>query len=88
MGVSVKIRESVPHDKELIKEVHQNAFGESDGEAISQLATDLLEDETAMPVLSLDYPEAWMAQELVDGSLAKIDGVIRCAASLSSPEYW
>ena len=37
---------------------------------------------------TIDYPEAWMAQELVDGFLAKIDGVVQCAASLSSPEHW
>ena len=49
----MKIRESVEHDKKSIRKVHQNAFGPSEGEAVSQLAIDLLEDKTALPILSL-----------------------------------
>lgn len=178
MRAPVKIRESTEYEKESIKKVHREAFGEPEGEAVSQLAVDLLEDETAMPVLSLvaehdseiigsiifstikvggvedtsayilcplavskahqgtgvgmtlinqglqvlgergakfvlvlgdpsyysragfksdhnlsppytiDYPEAWMARELVDNSLEKVKGVVQCASSLSSPEHW
>ena len=33
--------------------VHQNAFGVPEGEVVSKLAIDLLEDETAQPILSL-----------------------------------
>jgi len=41
------------------------------------------------PPYKLAYPEeAWMAQELVEGILAKTQGMVRCAMSLSSPEYW
>ena len=36
----------------------------------------------------LKYPDAWMAQGLVKGVLAKSQGMVRCASSLSSPEYW
>ncbi len=37
----------------------------------------------------LQYPEeAWMAQELVEHTLAKTQGFVRCALSLNSPEYW
>jgi len=49
----VKIRESVENDKKYIRKVHQNAFDQSEGESVSQLAIDLLEDQTALPVLSL-----------------------------------
>jgi putative acetyltransferase len=179
IGKTVKIRESVENDKMLIRKVHQNAFDQPEGEAVSQLAIDLLEDRTAPPILSLvaeqdneivgnvifssviiegvegvsayilaplavtklaqgngigtllinkgletlkergaeivfvygdpdyymrtgfkaghnlkpphklKYPEeAWMAQELVESILTKTQGTVRCALSLSSPEYW
>jgi len=174
----VKIRESLENDKEFIRKVHQNAFGQPEGETVSQLAIDLLEDKTALPILSLvaeqdneiignvifssvniegaegvsayilaplavvkdiqrkgigaklinqgleslrkrdaeivlvygdpnyyartgfkaghnlkapyklEYPDAWLAQGLVEGVLAKAQGVVRCALSLSSPELW
>ena len=175
----MKIRESVDNDKTSIRKVHQNAFDQSEGETVSQLAIDLLKDKTALPILSLvaeqdneiignaifssvtiedveevsayilaplavaksahgkgigtllinkgletlkergaeivlvygdpnfykrtgfkaghnlkpphklEYPEeAWMAQELVESILTKTQGTVRCAMSLSSPEYW
>ena len=174
----MKIRESVENDKDTIRIVYKNAFGEPEGETVSQLAIDLLEDKTALPILSLvaeqdneiignvifssvniegvegvsayilaplavtrlvqrsgigtqlinkgretlkergakivlvygdpnyytrtgfkaghnleapyklEYPEAWMAQELVKGVLAKTQGMVRCALSLNSPEHW
>ena len=49
----MQIRESVENDKDAIRIVHQNAFGEPVGEAVSQLAIDLLEDKTAQQTLSL-----------------------------------
>ena len=178
LSKSVKIRESVKDDKKSIRKAHLNAFGQCEGETVSQLAIDLLEDKTAQPILSLvaeqdneivgnvifssvniegcegvcvyilaplavkkdnqrkgigtklitqgleclkkrgaeivlvygdpnyytrigfnaehnleapyhlKYPEAWMAQELLEGALAKSQGIVRCASSLSSPEYW
>ena len=175
----MKIRESVEDDKKSIRKIHLNAFDQSEGETVSQLAIDLLEDKTALPILSLvaeqdkeiignvifssvniegaegvsafilaplavtssmhgkgigtllinrgleilkesgaeivlvygdpnyymrtgfkaghllkppyvlEYPEeAWMAQELVESSLINTQGTVRCAMSLSSPEYW
>jgi len=175
----VKIRESVENDKKPISKVHQNAFDQSEGETISQLAIDLLEDKSVLSVLSLvaeqdneiignvifspvkiegaegvsayilaplavtrlmqrcgtgtqlinkgleilkergaeivlvygdpDYytrtgftaghnlkpphkliypEEAWMAQELVEGTLSKTQGTVQCATPLNSPEYW
>jgi len=175
----MKIRESVESDKKFIRKVHLNAFDQSEGESVSQLAIDLLEDKTALPILSLvaeqdneiighvifssvniegtdgvsayilaplavtkvaqrngigtqlinkgletlkergaeivlvygdpdyyvrtgfkaghnlkpphklQYPEeAWMAQELVENTLIKTQGTVRCALSLNSPELW
>ena len=175
----MEIRESVENDKKPIKKVHLNAFDESEGEIVAQLAVDLLEDKTALPILSLvaeqdneiigsvifssvniegvegvsayilaplavtrfaqrngigtllinngfetlkergaeivlvygdpdyymrtgfkaghnlkppyklKYPEeAWMAHELVENILVKTQGTVRCALSLSSPEFW
>lgn len=49
----VKIRESDQSDKTHIRTVHQNAFGAAEGPAVSRLAVELLEDESARPVLSL-----------------------------------
>ena len=49
----MKIRESVENDKNSIRKVHLNAFDQSEGESVSQLAIDLLEDKTALPILSL-----------------------------------
>jgi putative acetyltransferase len=49
----VKTRESVENDKRFIRKVHQDAFDSSEGESVSQLAIDLLEDKTALPILSL-----------------------------------
>ena len=175
----MKIRASVEQDKTQIRKVHLNAFDQAEGKVVSQLAIALLEDETALPILSLvaeqdndiighilfssvnikgaegvsayilaplavtklkqnngtgtqlitkgleklkelgaeivlvygdpdyymrtgfkaghnlkppyklQYPdEAWMAQELVAGILSRTQGTVRCALSLSSPEYW
>ena len=176
---TVRIRESVKSDKDTIRIVHQNAFGELEGDTVSQLAIALLECKTAQPVLSLvaeqnnqlignaifspvsiegfkevsayilaplavlkdyqgkgvgtklinkgleilkdrgaeivlvygdpkyyvhtgfraghnlrpphklTYPkEAWMAQELKEGVLAKTQGTVQCALPLNSPEHW
>lgn len=174
----MKIRESIEGDKDSIFSLHQNAFGEAEGRAVSKLAIDLLGDKTALPILSLvaesnkemvghilftsvrvsglesgkayilaplavahsmqgkgvgmalinyglnklkergadfvlvlgdpkyyyrtgfkadhnieppyklNYPEAWMAQELRTGALNGVKGTVQCAISLSSPEHW
>ena len=40
------------------------------------------------PPYNLEYPEAWMAQELKKGALKDIKGTVQCATSLSAPEHW
>ncbi|WDE06693.1 N-acetyltransferase [Thalassomonas viridans] len=49
----MKIRETTGKDKNVIFHLHRDAFGEDEGEAVAQLAVELLEDKTALPVLSL-----------------------------------
>lgn len=47
------IRESITEDLDAIRAVHEVAFGDAEGPLIAQLASDLLNDETARPLLSL-----------------------------------
>jgi putative acetyltransferase len=174
----VKIRTSTIKDQESIRLVHLEAFGEPEGQTVSELAIDLLADKTANPILSLvaeqaseivghilftsvkidgavspgayimaplavakhyqgdgigtdlinqglrilkereaefvlvygdpkyysrtgfifghdlkpphklEYPEAWMAQELTEGAFRRIKGTVECAAVLNAPEHW
>ncbi|MEH6472068.1 MAG: N-acetyltransferase [Halopseudomonas sp.] len=49
----MQIRASTDNDKVFIRQLHQSAFGASEGSTVSQLAIDLLEDKTALPILSL-----------------------------------
>ena len=49
----VKIRETTSQDRNTIRQIHLDAFGESEGPIVSNLAGDLLGDETALPLLSL-----------------------------------
>jgi len=81
----VIIRESVDNDKKAIREVHQNAFGQKEGEAISQLAIDLLEDKTALPTLSL---VAEQENEIIGSiifSSVKIEEFERVSAYILAP---
>jgi len=50
---AVKMRELVESDKQSIRSVLLDAFDQSERETVTQLAIDLLEDKTALPVLSL-----------------------------------
>ena len=49
----VEIRESKESDKAAIGNVHEKAFGEQKGPEIAELAMGLMEDQTAVPRLSL-----------------------------------
>ncbi|MEM1113969.1 MAG: N-acetyltransferase [Pseudomonadota bacterium] len=40
------------------------------------------------PPYPIDYPEAWMAIELIDGVLKDTKGKVRCSGVLDSEEYW
>ncbi len=46
-------REATDQDRDAIKLVHLDAFGEVEGPVVAKLALDLLTDETAQPVLAL-----------------------------------
>ena len=49
----MEIRKSIETDKSEIEAVHIQAFGEKEGSEIAMLVSDLLEDETVFPLLSL-----------------------------------
>jgi predicted N-acetyltransferase YhbS len=49
----MNIRESNKNDLNSIRLVHENAFGEPEGKVVAQLACDIMNDETAKPLLSL-----------------------------------
>lgn len=49
----MQIRKSTETDKAEIETLHIQAFGEKEGPVIAKLVNDLLEDETAFPLLSL-----------------------------------
>ena len=49
----MRIRASEPSDLRAISRVHRDAFGPEEGPEIVDLVSDLLEDETAHPCLSL-----------------------------------
>jgi putative acetyltransferase len=53
MELPLKIRKSTESERKEILNIHNKAFGEDKGPVIAKLVDDLLNDETAMPILSL-----------------------------------
>jgi putative acetyltransferase len=49
----LKIRKSTEAERKEILNIHNQAFGKEKGSVIAKLVDDLLNDETAMPILSL-----------------------------------
>jgi putative acetyltransferase len=49
----LKIRKSTESERNEILYIHSQAFGKDKGPVISKLVNELLDDETAMPILSL-----------------------------------
>ena len=49
----MKIRESTESERDEILDIHRQSFGQEKGPVIAKLVDDLLNDETAMPILSL-----------------------------------
>ena len=81
----MQIRESVENDKDAIRIVHLAAFGESEGETVSQLAIKLLEDKNAQPTLSL---VAEQNNEIIGNvifSSVNIEGVEGVSAYILAP---
>jgi putative acetyltransferase len=50
---TLKIRQSTESDRKGILNIHDRAFGKDKGPVIAKLVNDLLNDETAIPILSL-----------------------------------
>ena len=79
------IRESKVSDIDSIRLLHENAFGELEGEVVAQLAIDLLEDKTALPILSL---VAEQDNEIIGNvifSSVNIEGVEGVSAYILAP---
>jgi putative acetyltransferase len=51
--ISLKIRVAIESDRSEILDIHKQAFGNEKGPVIAKLVDDLLDDETAKPILSL-----------------------------------
>jgi len=49
----LKIKKSTQSERQEILDIHQKAFGKEKGPVIAKLVDDLLDDKTAMPILSL-----------------------------------
>ena len=49
----MQIRESTRQDISVIREVHENAFGQPEGPIVAELACQILVDKTAAPIVSL-----------------------------------
>lgn len=49
----MQIRESIESERKEILNIHNKAFGKDKGPVIAKLVDDLLDDETAKPILSL-----------------------------------
>lgn len=49
----MKIRQSIESERNGILNIHEQAFGKVKGPVIAKLVNDLLNDETAIPILSL-----------------------------------
>jgi putative acetyltransferase len=81
----VKIRASTVKDKESIRRVHLGAFAEPEGETVSQLAVDLLEDKTAIQRLSLVAEQANKIVGHILFTSVIIDGAVTEGAYIMAP---
>jgi predicted N-acetyltransferase YhbS len=70
------IRRTTDSDRAAIRDIHTDAFGEAQGQEIAELVIDLLDDETAKPLISL-------AAELDE----KIVGHILFTRAMLKPEH-
>ena len=71
----MQVRESEQGDLEAIRALHLSVFDESEAAEVSQLSIDLLQDESALPILSLVAEEAGEIVGHVIFSAAAVDGV-------------
>ena len=79
------IRESVDRDKAAIRAVHQDAFGPKEGAELAQLASDLLEDPTGQPMLSLVAEKDGSVVGNVIFTSARIEGLAEANAFIMAP---
>jgi predicted N-acetyltransferase YhbS len=81
----MEIRESEDRDRHSIRALHREAFGESEGDLVSELAISLLEDRTARPILSLVAEDSGEIIGNIIFSTAHIDGAEDISAYILAP---
>ena len=70
----MNIRKATESDRQQILTIHKQAFGSEKGDEIAKLVDDLLEDETAKPILSLVATEGDIMRGHVLFTKVKIAG--------------
>ena len=70
----MQVRESTGHDLSVIRQVHEKAFGQSEGPIVSELACEILVDKTALPILSLVAEESNQIVGNISFSVVSIEG--------------
>jgi len=82
----VCIRESNNDDRDAIAALHLAAFGEEEGEEVSALAVELLDDPTAQPLLSLVAEEdGKVLGHLLFTAVRVVDGDEPAAGQILAP---
>ena len=79
------IRESISSELDAIRILHMDAFGKPEGEVVAQLACNILDDESAKPLLSLVVPEKEIITGHIIFSSLKIEGNQGVAAFILAP---
>ena len=81
----MNIRESKVEDISLITTLHEEAFGESEGNEIALLVRDMLKDETAKPITSLVIEDKEKIAGHIIFSSVKIEDSENLIASILAP---
>ena len=81
----MSIRESKSDELNSIRLVHEDAFGEPEGEVVAQLACDILADESAKPLLSLVAEDGGKIVGNIIFSSVKIEGNEELSAYILAP---
>lgn len=79
------IRESTSEDLNSIRLVHEDAFGEPEGEVVAQLACNILGDESAKPLLSVIAEDDGRVVGNIIFSSLKIEGAEELSAYILAP---
>jgi putative acetyltransferase len=79
------IRPSSPAESDEICTLHENAFGEPEGRTVAELVRNLMDDETAVPTLSLVMADGGEITGHIFFSSVTIDNCDRVSVSILAP---